>query len=233
MFRRLVTGSVQAGVEELGDRPAMVVRSVVDRPTRSTLRRGRRDHPGGSRIGPDLRIPLRHGAGVERCRRLRRRGLAARMGAAPPGGRPIAPGVVPVVMVVTGPALSGPALLLGLADLVLMTSDAFAFVSGPAMVEEFTGVAHRDPPARGDGHARPVERAVRHRVGHRGRRHGPRGAPLEPAPGQRRRAGPARPVRRRGPGGAGSGHPSEIIRPGPPAPTTCAGWPPTWPTTGR
>jgi acetyl-CoA carboxylase carboxyltransferase component len=49
-------------------------------------------------------------------------------------------GVVPVVVVVTGPALSGPALLLGLADLVVMTADAFAFVSGPAMVEEFTGV---------------------------------------------------------------------------------------------
>jgi acetyl-CoA carboxylase carboxyltransferase component len=49
-------------------------------------------------------------------------------------------GVVPVIMVVTGPALSGPALLLGLADVVIMTSDAFAFVSGPAMVEEFTGV---------------------------------------------------------------------------------------------
>ncbi len=49
-------------------------------------------------------------------------------------------GVVPVVMVVTGPALSGPALLLGLADLVVMTVDAFAFVSGPAMVEDFTGI---------------------------------------------------------------------------------------------
>ena len=49
-------------------------------------------------------------------------------------------GVVPVLVVVTGPAISGPALLLGLADLVVMTSDAFAFVSGPAMVEEFTGV---------------------------------------------------------------------------------------------
>jgi acetyl-CoA carboxylase carboxyltransferase component len=49
-------------------------------------------------------------------------------------------GVVPVVVVVTGPALSGPALLLGLADLVVMTGDAFAFVSGPAMVQEFTGI---------------------------------------------------------------------------------------------
>ncbi len=49
-------------------------------------------------------------------------------------------GNVPVVAVVTGPAISGPALLLGLADIVIMTSDAFAFVSGPAMVEEFTGI---------------------------------------------------------------------------------------------
>ncbi len=49
-------------------------------------------------------------------------------------------GAVPILVAVTGPALSGPALLLGLSDLVVMTSDAFAYVSGPAMVEEFTGV---------------------------------------------------------------------------------------------
>src|SRR5262245_30321120 len=49
-------------------------------------------------------------------------------------------GVVPVVFPVTGPAVSGPALLLGLADHVVMTEDAYAFVSGPTMVAEFTGV---------------------------------------------------------------------------------------------
>lgn len=49
-------------------------------------------------------------------------------------------GVVPVVMVVDGPAVSGPALLIGLADLVVMTSQSYAFVSGPTMVAEFTGV---------------------------------------------------------------------------------------------
>ena len=49
-------------------------------------------------------------------------------------------GVVPVVFTVTGPAVSGPALLLGLADHVVMTEDAYAFVSGPTMVAEFTGV---------------------------------------------------------------------------------------------
>jgi acetyl-CoA carboxylase carboxyltransferase component len=49
-------------------------------------------------------------------------------------------GIVPVVFTVTGPAVSGPALLLGLADQVVMTEDAYAFVSGPTMVAEFTGV---------------------------------------------------------------------------------------------
>ena len=49
-------------------------------------------------------------------------------------------GVVPVLMAATGPAVSGPALLLGLADHVVMTRDAYAFVSGPGMVTEFTGV---------------------------------------------------------------------------------------------
>jgi len=49
-------------------------------------------------------------------------------------------GIVPIVVAVTGPAVSGPALLLGLADLVVMTSDSYAFVSGPTMVTEFTGV---------------------------------------------------------------------------------------------
>ena len=49
-------------------------------------------------------------------------------------------GRVPVLAAVTGPAVSGPALLLGLADLSVMTLDAFAFLSGPDAVEGFTGV---------------------------------------------------------------------------------------------
>jgi acetyl-CoA carboxylase carboxyltransferase component len=49
-------------------------------------------------------------------------------------------GVVPVLMIVDGPAVSGPALLIGLADLVVMTQTSYAFVSGPTMVAEFTGV---------------------------------------------------------------------------------------------
>jgi acetyl-CoA carboxylase carboxyltransferase component len=48
-------------------------------------------------------------------------------------------GRIPVLLAATGPVVSGPALLLGLADHVVMTEDAYAFVSGPRMVETFTG----------------------------------------------------------------------------------------------
>ena len=50
-------------------------------------------------------------------------------------------GVVPTISIVTGPAVSGPALLIGLSDFVVMTEDSYAFVSGPTMVAEFTGIA--------------------------------------------------------------------------------------------
>jgi acetyl-CoA carboxylase carboxyltransferase component len=49
-------------------------------------------------------------------------------------------GVVPICIVVDGPAVSGPALLLGVADLTVMTEQSYAFVNGPVMVEQFTGV---------------------------------------------------------------------------------------------
>ena len=49
-------------------------------------------------------------------------------------------GIVPTIIIVDGPAVSGPALLIGIADFVVMTEAAYAFVSGPTMVAEFTGV---------------------------------------------------------------------------------------------
>ncbi len=49
-------------------------------------------------------------------------------------------GSVPTIAIVDGPAVSGPALLLGLADLTVMTTPSYAFVNGPVMVEQFTGV---------------------------------------------------------------------------------------------
>jgi acetyl-CoA carboxylase carboxyltransferase component len=49
-------------------------------------------------------------------------------------------GVVPTILAVTGACVSGPALALGLFDIVVMTNDAFAYVTGPEAVSEFTGV---------------------------------------------------------------------------------------------
>ena len=51
-----------------------------------------------------------------------------------------ASGVVPILAGVTGPAVSGTALLIGLADVVVMAEDAYAFVSGPVPVRQMTGV---------------------------------------------------------------------------------------------
>jgi acetyl-CoA carboxylase carboxyltransferase component len=139
VFRHFVTGTVRAGIEELAGRPAMVVRSV------STLRRGALSVEDGETIrvaaatALSYRIPVvlvlaSSGADVsDGVASLHGWGKSARALTA-------CSGIVPVVAVVTGPALSGPALLLGIADVVIMTTDAFAFVSGPARVEEFTGV---------------------------------------------------------------------------------------------
>ncbi len=49
-------------------------------------------------------------------------------------------GTVPVLAALVGPAVSGPALLLGLADYVVATSDSVAYLSGPSMVQSFTAV---------------------------------------------------------------------------------------------
>jgi acetyl-CoA carboxylase carboxyltransferase component len=49
-------------------------------------------------------------------------------------------GIVPVAVAVAGPALAGPAFFLGLADLVAMTAEAYAYVCGPGLVAQFTGV---------------------------------------------------------------------------------------------
>jgi acetyl-CoA carboxylase carboxyltransferase component len=48
-------------------------------------------------------------------------------------------GVVPMLFVADGAVLSGPSFLLGLADWVAFTADAYAYLSGPRMVRDFTG----------------------------------------------------------------------------------------------
>ncbi len=138
-FRHLVQGTIRAGIEELGGRPAMVTRSV------SSRRRGALSKEDGATLqlaaesALALHIPIvfvlaSSGADVsEGIDSLHGWGKAARALAA-------CSGIVPVIGVVIGPAISGPALMLGIADVVIMSPEAFAFVSGPAMVEEFTGV---------------------------------------------------------------------------------------------
>jgi acetyl-CoA carboxylase carboxyltransferase component len=49
-------------------------------------------------------------------------------------------GVVPILFCVSHTAVAGSALLLGLADFVVMVDDSYAYVSGPRMVQEYTGV---------------------------------------------------------------------------------------------
>jgi acetyl-CoA carboxylase carboxyltransferase component len=64
-------------------------------------------------------------------------------------------GSVPTLLSVTGACVSGPALALGLFDQVVMTRDAFAFVTGPESIMEFTGVAvSRDELGGASVHAR-------------------------------------------------------------------------------
>ena len=49
-------------------------------------------------------------------------------------------GIIPIVMCVHETAVSGSALLLGLADIVVMIDGSYSYVSGPRMVQEYTGV---------------------------------------------------------------------------------------------
>ncbi len=51
-----------------------------------------------------------------------------------------ASGVIPTIAILDGPAVSGPALLLGMTDLTVATEGSYAFVNGPVMVRQFTGI---------------------------------------------------------------------------------------------
>ena len=79
-------------------------------------------------------------------------------------------GIVPLVFAVDGPAVAAPAMLLGLADLVVMTADSYAFVTGPHMVRQFTGEQLTNAQLGGaDMHAHVGRR--QHRRRRRRRRH--------------------------------------------------------------
>ncbi|MDH4148672.1 MAG: methylmalonyl-CoA carboxyltransferase, partial [Acidimicrobiia bacterium] len=137
-LRGRTRGTLTSGIEQIDGRTVVLVESDP------FLRRGALSPDDGEKLTAAARLALRirrplvlvlasSGADI-------REGLPALHGWAV-AARAIASlsGIVPVLAVVDGPAVSGPALLLGLADQVVMTRDAYAFVSGPAMVADFTG----------------------------------------------------------------------------------------------
>jgi acetyl-CoA carboxylase carboxyltransferase component len=138
-LRSQVPGAVSAEVTEIGGRP------VVEVQFDATDKRGALSQDDGetiaaaARLAWQQRVPLvatiaSSGADIEE-------GISALVGWGTAARELVrCSGIVPIVLVVTGPAVSGPALLLGLADVVILTPEAYAFVSGPRMVTEFTGV---------------------------------------------------------------------------------------------
>ena len=134
-----IVGAVTSEVGRIGGRNVVIARSL------GTMRRGAITYADGVRLAEaadqacDLGIPFVFFVASSGADVLD--GVAALHG----WGRAAAAiarcsGQVPVIAAATGPVVSGPALLLGLSDLVVMNSEAVAFVSGPQMVAEFTGI---------------------------------------------------------------------------------------------
>jgi len=135
----MVPGAVRAEVRALGERSVVWVSVEADDRRGALSSEGSAILEHAARTALEQRLPLvcvmrSSGADiVEGFAALHGWGRAAR-------ALTDCSGIVPTVFVVDGPAVSGPALLLGLADHVVMTEAAYAFVSGPTMVAEFTGV---------------------------------------------------------------------------------------------
>jgi len=132
-------GTISVALDTIGDRRVVMARTSSDRRRGALAREDGESLVRAADLALQLRVPL--------CLELSSSGadIAVGLDALHGWGNAAAAiarcsGVVPVVAAAVGPVVSGPALLLGLSDLVVMTPDAVAFVSGPSMVEEFTGV---------------------------------------------------------------------------------------------
>ncbi|MFV1989442.1 MAG: carboxyl transferase domain-containing protein, partial [Acidimicrobiales bacterium] len=132
-------GSLSAAVEDLAGRRCVVVRSDAShargalRPSDGELLADAARHAYDNRL-PLIAIFASSGADVSE-------GIAALHGWGGAARNIVrCSGVVPVIFAVDGPAVSGIALMIGLADFVVMTAQAYAFVSGPNMVRMMTGV---------------------------------------------------------------------------------------------
>ena len=138
-LRAHVPGTVRSGVRDLGGRTVVFAQSVSGHHRGALTGADGATIAGAARMALDMRLPLvvvmsSSGSDVND-------GIAALHGWGESAAAVVAcSGRVPVLAAVTGPAISGPALLLGLADMSVMTLDAFAFLSGPDAVEGFTGV---------------------------------------------------------------------------------------------
>jgi len=138
-LRGLVPGTVASAVELLGDRPVVLARCRAGSRGGALSEVAGRTLASAANEARALGLPLvvvvaSGGADVaDGINALHGWGLAAAAMAR-------CSGRVPVLMAVTGPAVSGQALVLGLADVVCLADGATAYVSGPAMVEEMTGV---------------------------------------------------------------------------------------------
>lgn len=134
-----VDGTVAVGVEMLEGRRVVIARTSSDYRRGALARHDGESLARAAQLARQLRIPLvlelsSSGADVSvGIDALHGWGGAAAAVAA-------CSGIVPVIAAAVGPVVSGPALLLGLADLVVMAPEAVAFVSGPSMVSAFTGV---------------------------------------------------------------------------------------------
>jgi len=137
--RAHVPGTLRAGVEVLEGRRVMVARSVSAHHAGAWTRADGATIAGAAAAALHQRLPLvlvisSSGSEVsEGIDALHGWGGAASAVSA-------CSGVVPVLAAVAGAAISGPALLLGLADVAVMTPDSFSFLSGPDAVAGFTGM---------------------------------------------------------------------------------------------
>lgn len=135
----LTPSDTHATVRQLGDRTVIWVEFDENTETLRLTSESSNQITAGAKAALDQRLPLvlaisTAGADItEGVSALHAWGRAASALVA-------CSGVVPTAIIVDGPAVSGPALLLGLADFTVMTAESYAFVNGPVMVEQFTGV---------------------------------------------------------------------------------------------
>ncbi len=138
-LRALTPGVASMRIESIGGRRCVVVRIDASRRRGALTPIDGENIAEAARMALDKRLPLllfmtSSGADAnEGVAALHGWGMAARE-------LTRCSGVIPTLAIVDGGAVSGSALLIGLADIVIMTQSAYAFVSGPIGVRQLTGV---------------------------------------------------------------------------------------------